>query len=188
MATYDLASLDEVKEYMGMTGSQSGVDDTLEDLITRISDLFHNYCKVTQFKTKTYTEYYSGQGNQELFLDQRPIQTITSIKQDSEWTFGADSTFAAGNYAILDDRVVMKDNYFREGIRNIKIVYTAGYDTIPGDLKQACIEEVVRKFKKRENVDVLSRTSIDGGITKVADGLLADTITILKRYLGTGVY
>ena len=189
MASYDLATQDEVKEYIDMPGGSSDADDVIDDLITRVSDRFHKYCGISSFHSTTYTEYYSGQGTQELFLDQRPIISITSIKQDSEWAFGSDSTFASDNYAIQDDRVVLKDNVFSSGVRNLQVIYTAGYATIPTDLKQACIEEVARAFDKRLNVDVSSRTLADTStFTMRQESLMQDTIDVLKRYLGTGVY
>jgi len=189
MASQDLCTQDEVKEYIDMPGGSSDADDVIDDLITRVSDRFAKYCGITQFKSQSYTEYYSGQGTQELFLDQRPIISITSIKQDSEWAFGSDSTFASDNYAIQDDRVVLKDNVFSSGVRNLQVIYTAGYSTIPGDLKQACIEEVARAFDKRSNVDITNRTLTDGtAFTMRQNSLMPDTVDVLKRYMGIGVY
>jgi len=189
MASYDLCTLDECREYMDMKGTDSLVNDLLADLITRVSDRFHQYVGITQFKSQSYTEYYSGQGNQELFLDKRPIISVTTIKEDSEWAFGNDSTKSSDDYAILDDRVVLKDDSFGAGIRNIQVIYTAGYATIPGDLRQACIEEVSRAFDKRQNVDISSRTLPDTTtFTARNDSLMPDTIDVLKRYIGVGVY
>ena len=188
MASYDLCTLDEVRDYMGMTGSSSVVDDVLADLITRVTEGFHKDCGVTQFKATDHTEYYSGAGTIELFVINTPVNTIASIYEDSDWVYGEDTKIDEDTYAPLNNMVVLKDSVFNIGIRNIKITYNAGYNDIPGDLKQACIEETVRKFKKRENVDIISKSGADGSFTKIQHGKLKDTIEILKNYKSLGVY
>lgn len=189
MTTTDCATLDQVKDFMGMTGSNALIDELIEDLISRVTDMFHKYCGVDQFKSKSYTEYYSGSGTRELFTDQRPIISVESIAIDHDWIWGTDSTVASTDYAIMDDCIVLKATYFTTGTRNIKVIYTAGFATIPNDLTLACIMETARIFKRRENIDVVSK-SYDGGgsVTKFMEGMLPESKRILNRYIGAGVY
>ena len=188
MASYDLASLDDVKDYLGMTGSDTIVDDLLEDLVTRVTVAFHKYCGIEQFIAKDYTEYQSGSGTPDLFPKNIPVNSVSLLASDYDWTFGADSTYTATDFAILDDRIVLKDEVFPEGLRNIKVIYNAGYTSAPEDLKQVCIMEVARLYKLKDNIDVSQKSGPDGSVTKLQQGFLPDTINILKRYSSVGVY
>ncbi len=72
--------------------------------------------------------------------------------------------------------------------QNIKIVFNAGYVTIPGDLKQACIEEAGRRYKHRRDFDVITKTMDDGTIQYTQRGLLPSTTDILNKYKVNVVY
>lgn len=188
MASYDLASLDDVKDYLDIRGSDTIVDDLLEDLISRVTVAFHNYCGINQFIAQDYTEYQSGSGTPDLFPKNTPVNSVSLLAEDFDWVWGTDSTFSSDEYAILDDRIVLKDEVFPEGIRNIKITYNAGYTSAPLDLKQVCIMEVGRIYKLRNNIDVSQKSGPDGSVTKLQQGFLPDTINVLKRYIGVGIY
>lgn len=184
-----LTTLDNVRDYIGMTGSNSIVDDLLEDLIVRVTELFEKYCGLSQFKSQSYTDYLDGSGSQRLFLDQRPIISIELLAADYDWTWGTDSTYAATDFRVIDDHIVLKDETFPEGIGNIKVTFTAGYAEIPNDLKQACIMEVARLYKRKDTIDVISKSYDAGGsVTKYIDGILPEVKNTLKRYIGNGVY
>jgi len=184
-----LVTVDEVKSYVNITTSIDNLEDTLEDLINRVTDWFHRTCGVEQFEAKNYTEYYNGTGTNELMVDQRPINSISILADDIDWQWTSDTYFDSDDYAILDDMIVLKDEIFTEGIRNIKITYNAGYSTIPDILKQACIDEVVNLYNRREDLDLLTKTYADGGsITRSTDPMLPRTRDILKRFMGVGIY
>lgn len=187
MATTDLCTLEEVKDYMGITGSASDVDDLFERLINNVTIAFHSYCGIHQFKAADYIEYLGGDGVSYIFLTNNPINTITYIAEDSDWDFAANTYYETDDYAIMDDMVVLKNSIFPKGLRNLKVSYNGGYATIPKDLNQACIEEVVRKYKKRTNVDLISKSTADGGFTKIQHGMLKDTIDVLRKYKSRGV-
>lgn len=190
MAAYDLCTLDDVREYMGMTGSKPTVDELLKDLITRVSDKFHTICGVTQLKLQSYTKQYSGNGTDTLIIyDERPLVEITSLAQDSDWVFAADTTCAADTYMILDDSIVFRDNIFLTGKGNIQVMFTSGFAIIPYDLVQACAQDVFRIYKLRDNIDIATKSFDSGGsFTKVQQGMTDDVKQTLRKYMGRGVY
>lgn len=189
MASYDLCTLDDVRDYMGMKGSQPTIDTLLSDIITRVSNEFHTICGITQFKSQSYTKQYSGTGTNTLILDERPLISISSIAEDADWVFAADSTYAADTYIILDDSIILKDDVFTVGVANFKFVFVAGYETIPGELNQACVQDVYRRYKLRNSIDVSTKTYSEGGsVTKVQQGMTDDVKEVLKKYVGRGVY
>lgn len=184
--SYALCTLDDVKEYYQYPAKGSRVldNDLLEDLINYNTDLFHKYCGWEQFKSKTYTEYQDGIGINSLYVYNYPIISVTSIHDDVNWSYGADTLIDSSSYKIVDEKyIVLKDTTFMKGTQNIKIVYVAGYATIPGDLKKACIKEVVRDFKNRKNFDELFKTVDGDQVTKVEAGLMKSTTDVLDKYV-----
>ena len=100
--------------------------------------------------TRTVTEYRDG-GNACIILWQRPVQSVTSVTELvgntsytlTEAAFGAGTTnyhftFDATEYEI-ERRVVNSPACFAEGDDNIKIVYVAGYASIPAAIRLATL-------------------------------------------------
>jgi len=77
--------------------------------------------------SKSYTEYYSGIGDYRLYLNAQPISVLTSVTID-------DVAKTVSDFTLDSDSIFDKDleNVFTEGVNNIKVVYVAGYATIPG--------------------------------------------------------
>lgn len=181
-----LATLDDVKSYYQFpkAGSRTIDNDLIEDLIDEATKIFHNYCGVIQFKAQDYKEDYDGDAGTSVFLHNYPVNSITSIHDDSDWAFGTDTLIASSSYTIVDKYyVVLKDTLFSKGIQNIRVNYNAGYSTIPEDLKLVCIEEVVRRFKNRKNFDEIFKTVEGDQSTRVEVGLLTSTKQVLDGYI-----
>jgi hypothetical protein len=184
-----LTDLENVKNFYGMTGSKQLDDDLLEDLIDRISEAIYSYCNVTSFKEKTYTEYQDGAGSKYLFVNNTPIISVTSINDDEDWEWGLDTVIDSSQYRIVDKRyIVWKDDYFTNADQNIKIIYKAGYSTVPGDLEQVCIEEVLRRYKHRRDIDVQSKTLDDGTVQYTSKNFMQSSLTVLNKYRNDWVY
>jgi hypothetical protein len=181
-----LATVDDVKSFYQFpkTANRTIDNDLIEDLINRITQFFHGYCGTPQFKSKVYTEYYDGDGYTSLFIHNYPIISITSMNDDSDWGFGNDTLISSSTYRIVDEMyIVLKDYSFTKGTQNIKVVYTAGYETIPRDLNLACIKEVVRAYKNRKAPDEIFTTIEGNQVTRVQKGLLEDTTQVLNSYM-----
>jgi hypothetical protein len=77
--------------------------------------------------SKTYTHYFSGISDYRLYLNAQPITTLTSLTID-------DVAQTVSNF-ILDGESIYNKNFdesFTEGSNNIKVVYIAGYSSLPG--------------------------------------------------------
>lgn len=180
--TYSLISLDEVKKFMGMTGSTSDTDDLLEDLINRVSTIFEAFIGMN-ILSRSYTEYKNGGGGLVIFPDQSPITAVTSIYDDYDWEWNSDDLIDADTYRIVEEcYIIIKTVTLGDYKQNIKITYTAGYSTTPDDLKQACITEVSRTYKNKNQVDVTSKTLSDGSVSFYTKDLLPQTILTLNKY------
>lgn len=151
--------------------------DWLGVLIDSASALIKRYCK-RDLEQATYTEYYSGDGQQDILLLQWPVSSVAHVyfDQNGYWgqgsgAFGAATELTQGTqWALIQEdssgsrrgmiRKLGSANsafigYYPEnfwsgklgarrlpswpvGNGNLKIVYTAGYATIPDDLQLAC--------------------------------------------------
>ena len=180
---YALCSLNNVKDFLEITVSGT-TDDLLIELINRYSALFENYMD-KNILSREYTEYYDGDGSNMLVTRQYPITTISGIWDDSDWEWGSTTEVDSTSYrasesanGVVDFKSAVLNNYNQ----NVKIIYTAGYDEIPEDIRHVCVKEVARSWKNILEIGVTSKTLADGTVTFSAQGLLVETTLVLDMY------
>ncbi len=179
-----LCTKDDVKKFMGITNVSPNDDTLIDNMIDRTTDLFETYCK-RKFFAAAYTEYHSpASSDKRIFPKNFPVNTITSIHDDPDRTYGSDSLITASEYGVMDDDATVEwiDGNFAGGTNSVKIIYNGGYTTIPEDLTQGCIEEVARRFRRRKDVDVSQKTMPDGSAQILAGDFLPSTKTVLNLY------
>lgn len=176
-----LATLDDVKNFYGITGDKDEDNNLIKALIDRFTSIFESYCNRTSFETATYTDYLDSDGGYYIFPKQSPITSVSGIWDDTGWVWSGNALDST-TYRIVNDNSIISSTPFTRGKNNIKIVYTAGYTSIPGDLKQVLIEEVIRSFKNRKSLDVVAVTASDGSVSRLAKDLLPTTIMVLNKY------
>ncbi len=149
-----LISLQDVKSYM-KRDLNSTEDDKL--FATWIGDLsLEIESRVGQaIMPRVVTEYLSGSGGSKMYLKNRIISLYTDVASgsvvslqykdtfDSDWENLCDSESQI--YLDQDDAfaiTLLDDKYFPRGVRNIKVVYNAGIDPIPGDIRKMVMEMI----------------------------------------------
>ena len=162
----DLITLQEYKTAQGIT--QPKDDARLNVLIPSVSQLVKSYCGnsfVDYFssnKTETFTIDWSTHVVQ---LTESPVNNIVSVQEAQ--SYGGDYntlTTTAQEYALN----ARTDCIYRTttsgykawpiGVDTVRVVYTAGYSTIPGDLKLAVLDLVTYYLKDEHKL----RQSIAG--------------------------
>jgi hypothetical protein len=193
VGTYSLCSLEDVRAFLTQSAGKSQhtgyseADSLVEDLIDRVSTAFETYCD-REFLSRERTEYYDGTGTRYLFPNYYPITSVSGIWDSTTWGWDSSNLISSDDYKIKNlNTIVLKSTVFSKDDQNIKITYTAGYGTVPNDLKQACVEEVSRAYKNRKNIDVVDRAAVDGSSTRYIKELLPTTIVVLNRYLRQGI-
>ena len=159
-ASTDLCTRDSVKTYLGLSGST--YDDTIDALIDAASEAIEAMCG-RQFNETTYTEYHDGGGNDRLVLKHRPVSSVTGLWDDLDRDFADASKLDSDDYFLDGDAgmAVLLDATFACGTRNVKVVYVAGYSTVPTDIAQACRMLVASWFHRgREGADGLDSRTI----------------------------
>ena len=179
-----LVSLDEVKRYYfpDMDKSKSQDDDNIESLIDSVTDQFEKYCGIDSFHDNDYTEYIDSIYGCDQFVKNIPINSITSIYNDFDWSWDESTLLDSDDYMIKGSRYITFKYGFYAGNQNLKVTYNGGFTTIPSDLKLACIKEVARSFKNRYDIDVNSKSLEDGSKTRVDDGLMRSTKQVIDKY------
>jgi hypothetical protein len=175
----------QLKNFLGITQADATLDNLIHDLINRVSTLFESYCGRV-FRAVDYTEYYDG-GGRMLFPNQNPINSITAIYEDSDWVWGSDSLIDASDYRIMDSKYIIYDGFFSTGEGSVKLVYNAGYTSLPLDLTQVAIEECGRKLSRRTDYYEQSKTLSDGTVTYTSLDLMPQTKRVLDMYKLFGV-
>ncbi|MER9814291.1 hypothetical protein [Mesorhizobium sp. M0129] len=141
-----LLSIDELRAAAGVTGGSQ--DTTLTALGLRIASAITAECNVAvgasadgfepTLKQETLTQTFYQVGADELMLARRHNVAISSLVEDGD-TLTADDDFMVDPESGLVTR--LSSNCPRRWCaRKVVVVYKAGFETIPGDLKQAATD------------------------------------------------
>ena len=124
----------------------------LTALVEQADAAIKKYCGRT-LESATFTEYPKGYHTRSLRLKEQPVTSITSVHVDSLREFNASTLLTAGTDYQLINNMLFRVNGVWPGAREnrfgllfdaqvpsdgvIKVVYVAGYATVPADLTLA---------------------------------------------------
>lgn len=139
-----MATLRLITEQEFRTSRYAQVADQIEGRIADVIVQAETHIERTLDRTlslATYTEVQRPQGST-LFLRNRPVQSVTTIKRRSSHTATWD-TLNAAHFELhgAAGYVVALSNNVRN--YEVEVTYTAGYATIPDDIKAAVILQTV---------------------------------------------
>jgi hypothetical protein len=171
-----LATAANVRDYIrALTGT--GEDTLLSTLIARFDDVASAYCgfpvngNQSTFENNTYTHYFDGDGTDRLYLRVAPVNTITTLHVDVNRAYGSSTLVASSDYTIdtpMGLLILETDSAqgsFSTGYRSVKVVYTAGYTSIPDGLVHACGIQVNHWYMNR---DTIGKTNINQNQSTIA--------------------
>lgn len=153
LKTNAILTLAEVQSYLGLS---AGVDeDVLKELVNGASQYIETFLGRVVKEQDDITEYFDGDEISDILqLQNFPITTLTSLQYDNG-SFATPNWVAydAGNYKAINETGEIYLNVVYSGIRNIKVVYKAGYalGSIPEDIKLACKMIVGGGYNKRKS-------------------------------------
>ncbi len=151
----DLITLQEYKTAEGITAPKD--DARLNVLIPSVSELVKTYCgnSFIDFFSSNKTETFNiDWGAYVVQLTESPVNAIVSVQERESYN-SAYTTLTTGAYEFsLDTRT---DSVLRttsagyknwpRGVDAVKVVYTAGYSSVPSDLKLAVLDLVTYYLK-----------------------------------------
>jgi uncharacterized phiE125 gp8 family phage protein len=130
-----LDTLANVKVRLGITTS---ADDTLLSALMDAADVYvAGFCG-RDFEGGSFTEYAPG-GESFVFLRNYPVQSVTSVKADPAYGFGAATVVPTTAYVVHTDRGVIQSlvGKFAHGPRTVQVVYAVATGAVPADVKEA---------------------------------------------------
>lgn len=183
----DLCTVADVVSYIGGGVGADGLDE-LQQLVTAISQAAATYC-ATNFIQATYTETCNGTGTGMLLPHNQPITAVASISVCghalSPGVGGGQSGFVFDTECLY----LLGGARFPRDLQNVVVVYTAGFTnlaasvcTIPYDLRQAVVEAVADRFKRRQNIGIVSKTIAGETITYSAKDFPQSSKFIFNLY------
>lgn len=159
----DLTTLENVKSYAQITDNAS--DTVLARLITAVSAWFINQVNRGALLSADYTEQRNGKGGKTLTAKQYPITAISSLTIDGLTVPVSDGMLPG--FVFDDFSVFLNGCYkFNRGFGNVSLTYTAGYATVPADVEQAVIAQVLFTFRQKTKLGTTSEQM--NGITTVS--------------------
>lgn len=178
-----LVTIEEVKAYLGIADTDTASDKLLQNLSVGVSAWVERYCD-RQFKSDTYTEQHDGCGLSEIQVDQYPIISVTSVHDDSERGFGADTLIATTDYVFYANTgtIRLDGGIFTKGIQNLKVIYDAGYAKIPTDLAHAVVSLIADRFRNKEHQGVQSMAIGSYKVTYTNEEIPGEIRSILDSY------
>jgi len=173
-----LFSTDDVKQELEL---KTDKDDTLlETIVASVLSLVDLLTDRT-WETATVTEYHSTDDYMDrIFLEQRPVTSITTLHDDPDWVYGASCLVPSRDYAFDSQRgILYYSGFFCSGKRNVKVVYVSGYSssTVPAAYKQIMVRQACVWYKQLKG----SEWHLSAKITPAGGGSV--TLQSLKNNL-----
>ncbi len=182
-----LTTIAKVKAYLDV--SASTWDTVLASLQLGAEKLINQRCG--DIESATYTEYYDGFGRGRLVLAHRAITSITTIHDDLGRDYAAASLIDSDNYTFYPDEgiVALDAGSFQDGVRNVRVVYVAGYSTVPDDVQLAVWKLVAYYWNHmRQGADgIVSDRLGDYSAVYEKVGMPEDVLALLAPYREIGV-
>lgn len=133
---YALITLEDAKMYLRIGSSDSTYNDIITILINSVSQAIEKFIGRNIIE-RQYEEVYSGTGVVSINLRQYPVSAISGVWMDATSKFETDSLLDPDTYYCNRESGILYrvGGVFDKGANNIKVEYTAGYETVPADLR-----------------------------------------------------
>jgi len=167
----DLTTLDAAKQWLGLDPNDAGDDELLTALVTAASSFFYQMTSrrilLATDPANPITVYRDGwSGLQRLCMSETPIVSVASLTLGTT-TIPVSADALSAGYGFDSDSIFLRGWCTPQGIQNIKVTYSAGYDPAGSEaltIAQAVNELVAQKYKRRSHIDQNSQ-SLQGNIT-----------------------
>lgn len=155
----NLVTIYEYKDSQNITGVKD--DARIESLVASVSQLIKSYCgnSFVDFYSSAKTEYFNIDYDTHIIqLSESPLVSVTSVHERSSQADDyilLEKDGSNGKYDYYIDNVT--DSIFRttdekyklweKGVGAVKVIYTAGYESIPEDLKLAAHDLITYYYR-----------------------------------------
>jgi hypothetical protein len=164
----DLCTLAELKAWLPNQGSND--DTALQSLISNGSLQILQYMDrphILAGVIGSVNEAYDGNGSDRLLPRNFPVISVTAVSVDGvaiPQSLGFSSGTQTAGYLWDSRRILLRGFRFCRGVQNVAVSYTAGYTSVPLDLKQAALEAFALTYRQRTHIGEKSN-SMGGQVT-----------------------
>ena len=186
----NLVTLAEYKAYVGITTNNQ--DAAIENVIPGVSALVKSICRrsLVDYVDDAKVEVHSGGYGHAIFLKEYPVLAVSGVELSTDYGANYTDLIEFEDY-VLDQEcgtlTSLKPGGFPKRLNGYKVTYTAGYETLPGDLKLA-VMDTISYYLKNDAVSHASKGSNSGTlqveyITNI--NLPAHIMRVLNLYVGS---
>jgi len=184
-----LVTLELAKLYLKIPALETTQDDIVTFWINASSDRIEQETR-RKLKAQSFTEFHHGRSSNIILLKQFPVSSspFPQVFIDGSSDFGSETEVDSDSIRLADDSnsLVLLGQRFPSGYQNIKVIYTAGFSTVPSDLQNAALWMITWYHKAREGGDIGRESKSKGDETisflqkapsDIKDAILAYTRT-----------
>lgn len=144
-----LITRNEYKAYVGITSDNS--DAIVDAIIPKVSTFVKTYCRRTfvDYVNDAITETTNAGYGASIFPKEYPLLSVSSVDYSSDYgqTYTSLVEFTDYIVDIENDAIMSLSGDFPSAINGYQFTYTAGYESIPEDLKLAVMDLVTYYVK-----------------------------------------
>jgi hypothetical protein len=146
----NLVTLAEYKAYAGILSDNQ--DAVINAIIPKVSALVKNYCRKTfvDYVNDQKVEYFEGGEGPCFFLKEYPVLSVISVEISYDYGQNYEELTEYTDWVYVPGLEAIKyppGDTFPYYLNGYKVTYTAGYETLPEDLKLAVLDLVTYYVK-----------------------------------------
>ena len=154
-------------------------------LLNTASQIILNFCRRDGFSQVLRDEFQDGRNSSILFVNYRPIIAVTGININGEALDNSDPNTPAWTVFPLSGKIVRGPTvgvsrfqwWFPSGTRNIEVLYSGGYPSVPDPIVQATVFEVLYLQQQARNTGIYTSESI-GDYSYTLNPTFGSTMTV----------
>lgn len=171
----DFASLDDVRAWLNFTANNTANDGDLSRLITACSLAMLRFMQ-RDIVQQTRTDTFNGNGGPVQALRAGPVARVKSVVVNNLPLDSGD--FTCDDFAVY----LLNGRRFPRGLQNVQVTYVAGYDSVPVDLQQACIETVGLRWRERDRIGQSSKAMQGETTAFTITDFPPQVLTLMRSY------
>ena len=179
----------EYKAYAGISSTNHDVE--IDSLIPKVSQFVKTYCRRSFIDNvdESITQNTNG-GFNNIILKEAPVLQILSVSRSIDYgkTYSDLIEFTDWVFELENNSIVSLDVAgFKNMINGYQVIYTAGYESVPEDLKLALMD-LITYYRKNDGaihstkapgtnavqIEYISTTSLPAHIKRVLDLYVSD--------------
>lgn len=158
MASTDLITLDEARQFLQKQTSQVATDDALTALITRASEVIQRYIDVRVVKESSSAKTFDWDGSVRITLAPYVARTVTAVTLDpnedasaltaGDWRLTPSPAVDGVYYTLLISDLAWEPYAGDFPKRQVQVTGTWGFASVPEPLKHACCVTVAAWYRR----------------------------------------